>query len=503
LGSSAAGFDRYRAAWEHSTDALLWADALTATIIAANSRAEVLTGWSADALVGMHITELTPAEQGQLAMGAFNSQAVREGKAVELFLRRADGTTIPVEVRGSECPQPGGRLLLLGAIRDITVQRRAERESASHLRARSAIHRAALAAVAADDELELMSGICNGLSSDSETAVILFANNDEGCSMSLASVAGPAAAIFEELDISWADVPTGRGPAGRAVRTARTQIINDVQLSAELAPWRPRIAKFGIEAIIAIPLRDDARVFGVLEIASQVSGSFGPSEQQLFEDVARQLVLGMRVRRDQIGQRLEAKKSLKQEEQMRLTLEQTVAAIAATIEHRDPYTAGHERAVAELAEKIGLELGLSNERCRGLFLAGLVHDVGKIACPAEILSKPGRLTPLEYELLKTHAEVGYEILQGIEFPWPIAEMTRQHHERLDGSGYPRQLRGEEILIEAQIIACADVIDAMSSHRPYRAALGQERAVAQLRAERDIKLNAGVVDASLRALSQVR
>jgi len=157
----------------------------------------------------------------------------------------------------------------------------------------------------------------------------------------------------------------------------------------------------------------------------------------------------------------------------------TVDAIAQMMDLRDPYTAGHERRVGEIAAAIAAEMGLNETMQRGLRIAGSVHDIGKITVPAEILSRPGRLSAIEYEIIKTHAQQGYEVLKSIDFPWPVAEVARQHHERIDGSGYPRGLRGEEILLEARILAVADVVESMASHRPYRATLGIDVALAEI------------------------
>ncbi|MRR50399.1 MAG: response regulator [Rhodocyclaceae bacterium] len=166
--------------------------------------------------------------------------------------------------------------------------------------------------------------------------------------------------------------------------------------------------------------------------------------------------------------------------QYRRMLEQTIQAIALTIEKRDPYTAGHQLRVAELAVAIARELGLPADQIEGLRLGGMIHDLGKIYLPAEILSRPGRLTEPEFALVKTHSDVGGQILQQVEFPWPVMEMILQHHERLDGSGYPKGLRGDQIILEARILAVADVVEAMASHRPYRAALGIEKALDEIR-----------------------
>ncbi|OQX43878.1 MAG: hypothetical protein B0D88_03595 [Candidatus Sedimenticola endophacoides] len=157
--------------------------------------------------------------------------------------------------------------------------------------------------------------------------------------------------------------------------------------------------------------------------------------------------------------------------QLRSALENTIQAIARTVEKRDPYTAGHQQRVAELAAAIAREMRMDEERIEGLRLAGMIHDIGKIYIPAEILNRPLKLDEAEMNLVISHCDVGYDIIKEVDFPWPVADMVRQHHERLDGSGYPQGLKGEQILPESQILAVADVVEAMASHRPYRASLG--------------------------------
>lgn len=173
-----------------------------------------------------------------------------------------------------------------------------------------------------------------------------------------------------------------------------------------------------------------------------------------------------------------------------------VTAIASTVEMRDPYTAGHQRRTAHLAAAIAKELGLGSDLIEGLSLAGVVHDIGKIKVPAEILCKPGRLDDLEYGLIKRHPQTGYEILKSIDFPWPIAQTVLQHHERLDGSGYPQGLTAAEILPEAKILAIADVVEAMISHRPYRPGLGIDAALREIATQRNTLYDAAAVDACL-------
>jgi len=181
-------------------------------------------------------------------------------------------------------------------------------------------------------------------------------------------------------------------------------------------------------------------------------------------------------------------------QRLRRTLEESALALATAMEMRDPYTAGHQARVARISCAIAKELGFSEDRLEGIRVAGILHDIGKIRVPAEILNRPGRLSPLEFNMVKGHVKTGYDILKGIEFPWPVAEVVYQHHERLDGSGYPRGLRGGEILPEAKILAAADVIEAMSSFRPYRPEVGVEAALAEIRAGRKRLFDPEVVDA---------
>lgn len=183
--------------------------------------------------------------------------------------------------------------------------------------------------------------------------------------------------------------------------------------------------------------------------------------------------------------------------QLRQTLEETVSALAMMSEKRDLYTAGHQQRVARLACAVAEELGLSADRIEGLRVAGMLHDVGKIYVPAEILSKPALLTSMEMGIMKDHSEVGYEILKRVSFPWPVASIVRQHHERLDGSGYPDGLSGEEIMLEARILAVADVVEAMSSHRPYRAALGVGQALEEITLHKGTLYDTQAVEACVR------
>jgi hemerythrin-like metal-binding protein len=204
------------------------------------------------------------------------------------------------------------------------------------------------------------------------------------------------------------------------------------------------------------------------------------------------------------NRRLHAERALSKSQQaidmanrLNRSMEQMIIAMSSTIELRSPYTAGHQRRVALLVREIALAMGLSEDEVHGCFLAATIHDIGDIEVPAEILVRPAKLSPLEFQLVKRHSQTGYDLLKDIDFPWSIAEIILQHHERLDGSGYPRGLKGDDIILGARIIAVADVVEAMSSHRPYRPAHGIDMALAEVERGKGTKFDPRVVDACTR------
>jgi len=189
--------------------------------------------------------------------------------------------------------------------------------------------------------------------------------------------------------------------------------------------------------------------------------------------------------------------------QIQIAFMSTVQVVTTLCEMRDPYTAGHQRRVAEIAVAIGTEFGFDAQRLEGLRVASYLHDVGKMRIPSEILSKPGKLTPAEFQLVQTHAQASYDVLKNVEFPWPVADVALQHHERMDGTGYPQGLKGDAILLEARIIAVADVVEAMSLHRPYRPGLGIEAALSEIGRGRASAYDPAVADACLKLFREKR
>ena len=203
-----------------------------------------------------------------------------------------------------------------------------------------------------------------------------------------------------------------------------------------------------------------------------------------------------------ITERKRTEEELRQtSERLQRAIEGTINAVALTTEFRDPYTAGHQHRVAKLACVIARELGLPEEQIEGVRVAGTLHDIGKIYVPAEILSRPGRLRQNEINLVKDHAQVGYDLLNKIEFPWPVARIVFQHHERMDGSGYPLGISDGEILIEAQIMGVADVVEAMASHRPYRPALSVEEALLEILQQKGVLYSPDVVEACIKLFTK--
>lgn len=219
-------------------------------------------------------------------------------------------------------------------------------------------------------------------------------------------------------------------------------------------------------------------------------------------DSENRIVATMAVIHD-ISEKMRMEADLKESlEKTNRLLDETVHALSSAMEKRDPYTAGHQQRVAQLACAIAEELGgIAVKRLKGIWTAAILHDIGKLYVPAEILTRPGHLSRIEIELVKSHAEAGYEILKDIEFQWPVALIVRQHHERLDGSGYPAGLKGDEILLEAQILGIADVVEAMSSHRPYRPGKGIESALEEITRARGTAYDPLVVDACLKVFTK--
>lgn len=394
---------------------------------------------------------------------------------------------------------------LLGISEDITERKLAEISLIKSNRALSALSAVNHSLVHSANEPELLSAVCQAIVRQSSylMAWVGYLKHDAAKTIHPVAQDGVEEGYLGIANITWADSERGRGPTGRAARSGQTQVAQNILADESMLPWKAEAGRRGLASSIALPLMNFGGVFGVLTIYSGYVDAFGDEEIGLLEQMANDLAFGINSLRTS-HERDEAQRKIKEQlAQLEDNLEDTVKAISTIVEMRDPYTAGHETKVAELAVAIAREMGLPDELVHGIHLGGMVHDLGKIQVPAEILSMPRRLTEIEYSLIKGHPQAGYDILKDIDFPWPIAQIVLQHHERMDGSGYPQGLRGDSILIEARILCVADVVEAMSSHRPYRAGLGIEAALNEIRKNRGTLYDAAVVDACLRLFGEGR
>ncbi|HEU0188037.1 MAG TPA: HD domain-containing phosphohydrolase, partial [Gallionellaceae bacterium] len=391
-----------------------------------------------DATLQHWIDDLHPEER-EAAMQMYR-QAIDSGEASSFEYRRRTQAgewkwfrTVGKVVGWDEQRRP---LRMIGIHTDITQRKHNEQALLDLNRVLMAFNAGNHELIHATDEIELLRAMCRVIVDKGgyRMAWVGYPQQDAAQSIKPMAQAGHDDGYLQSARISWADTEHGRGPAGRAVRSGEIQIAQNILNDPDLAPWRTEAARRGYASLIALPLLDQGRVLGVLAIYAAEADAFDESEITLLREMSGDLAFGIATLRLRQEQQRSA-------EQLRKGLEDTVQSIAAMVEMRDPYTAGHQRRVADLAAAIAAEMGLSADRAHGIHLAGSIHDLGKIQVPAEILSKPRRLSEIEYSLVKEHPQSGYDILKNIDFPWPIAQMVLQHHERLDGSGYPQGLKG--------------------------------------------------------------
>ena len=422
--------------------------------------------------------------------------------------RRKDGTPFWGIATGRKICGPDGKILhYQGFLKDITRQRVMELDLGAKVRELHVLSEMDNALLRAKTEEELLSEYCRIVVEAAGYRMAWVGFAEEGPEKRIIPVAhyGHEDGYLKLLNNTWADTVRGQGPTGRCIRTGEIAVAKDFAADPTTAPWHENAAKRGYMSCIAIPFRQFEGEMACLTAYGVRISRWSDEERRLMNQVASALGYGittlrtavtksqhqesLRASLDQIilakAQYQESlRTSLEQtiltkaqyQESLRASLEQTIEVIAETVDQRDPYTAGHQRRVADLCVAIAGKIGLSGERTQGLRLAASIHDLGKIGIPAEILVKPSRLTEIQYSLVKEHAQLGYEIVKNVQFPWPIAQMILQHHERLDGSGYPHGLKADEIFLESRILAVADVVEAMSSHRPYRPTRGIDAAL---------------------------
>lgn len=481
-----------------TTSAAIIGKDLNGCITSWNAGAEGIYGYRADEVLGRPIDILADEAHKQETLELI--EKVKRGEPIirhETVRQRKDGRQVDVSLTISQVRDEDGRLIGVSTVAsDISERRKAERELIAVNRALKTLSSGNMSLIHATDESTLLREMCRTIVEVGgyRFAWVGYADGDCNKLPEPQAHSGTDGGYLAALAACRAE-DADRYPECDAVRMDAVRICQDLAENAA-GPWHGEAMKCGFKAMIALPLRSGGQVIGVLAIFSDAADTFASEEVKLLTEMAADLSYGIGALRMRVSESLNGVR-------LKKSMESTIRAVASTIEMRDPYTSGHQQRVAELAVAIGRAMGLDEHRLYGIYLAGIVHDVGKINVPSELLSKPGRLLPIEYELIKLHAKAGYDILKSVDFPWPIAEAVKQHHERIDGSGYPSGLKGDEILLEARIIAVADVVEAISSHRPYRPALGIAAGLKEIAEHRGVRYDPEVVDACLRLFEEGR
>ncbi len=415
---------------------------------------------------------------------------------------RADGSSFPAEVTLVSTPV-NNQPLLQATVRDISKLRKSLNRQQRLNRALKTLSKANHALVHADDEADLLNTLCQILvaSGNYRLAWIGYAQDDDRRSVTPKAQYGFEEGYLDSLRISWQDDEYGQGPTGTAIRSGQYAVARNIHSDPKYAPWREQAVRRGYASSIALPIIHAGTTYGALNIYSAEANAFDDEEIILLQELADDLGFGIRNQRMKVENSRVQEERLRHEQQLENALLQTIQSVSAMVEMRDPFTAGHLRRSADLAVALGEELGLDDATTEGLHLGAMIHDIGNIYLPAEILNRSGRLTEQEQDLIHTHVEAGYNIIKEIDFPWPIANMILYHHERLDGSGYPRGCSGDDIPFNARIIAVADVVEAMLSHRPYRQALSLEEVLRELQEGSGNRYDSRVVDACIRLFNE--
>lgn len=452
-------------------------------IVEANKAAEQAYGYSRAELLAMSIRDLrAPAAQDSVHE-QWQAAAARDGVLFETLHLRRSGISFPVEV-SSRAMDIDGKTYRQSLVRDITLRKAAEQSVKDMNRIIMAIRLSNSILLRSENEADTFADMCRAIVDVGHyrMACVCLAMDDAEKNVRVAATAGEGAEYLDGANISWGDGPRSQGPTGTAIRTGKIQVNGNFATNPRMAPWRENAMAHGFRSSISLPLKSDGKIFGVLAIYAAAPDAFDSAEEvALLSELAEDVSFAVSIMRLRGRERENAQK-------LAHSFERTIRLLAETMELRDPYTAGHQHRVAELASAIAIEMKLTDEEVHGIYLAGLVHDIGKIAVPSEFLSKPSRLTAQEMAVVKTHSAVGADLIKDIDFQWPIAAIVRGHHEKLDGSGYPDGLKDGDICVGARVMAVADIVEAISAHRPYRPALGLERALEEIERERGVQLD---------------
>lgn len=338
---------------------------------------------------------------------------------------------------------------------------------------------------AATDQKTLLAHVCRLLVDEGGYKMVWIACPKQDQVVTVLTSFGDPQAYLPVKMIDWDDLARVHSPVSQSIQAGRVVRVSVEDEEPSLAVWRAEARRVDVGGCIAVPIpyissvkSDD--LYYVLALYTPGGDVVDEREARILETLGRDLGHALSALRE-AGETASLNRLVSERVEYRLhdVIAQTVMALTTTLETRDPYTAGHEERVARFALAIAQRMGMDDDFKCGLHISGLLHDIGKIGIPAEILSKPGRLTAAEMDLVCQHPRIGYDIIRHVDFPWPVARVVYEHHERMDGSGYPRHLKGEDICLESRIIAVADVIEAITSHRPYRPARSVADAVAAI------------------------
>jgi len=490
---------RYRTLFSSIADPVFVFNQETSHFLDCNQSALDLYGYTMDELNAMTPRDLhLPEEREQVE----SNIADAEDMSAKYYTHvTKNGEEFPVEVHTNGLEYQGEEAWI-SIVRDITERKKAEERTKRLLDQQVAINELSLALGEKRDLDSIYHTIYEHVSRmmDAEAFVVSFYEGETNLIR-----ARYVLHEGQELDVeSFPPIPLeekGHGTQSQVIRTGKPvyfpdydmarmriepKIAYDVTVSDGASPTvqatRGERRSSSNKSVLYVPMKIEGEVIGVMQVQSARLDAYTEEDMALLGGLAN--VTTVAIENSRLLQEIHD------------ALAGTVHIVSDTVEIRDPYTAGHQRRVTRLACAVGTKLGFPEERIDGLRVAGLLHDLGKMSIPAEILSKPTRLTEIEFALIQSHPQVAYDLLKSIHFPWPIAEIVLQHHERMDGSGYPHGLKGEEILSEATILAVCDVVEAMAAHRPYRAALGVDAALEAITKNKGELYSEDVVDACL-------
>ncbi len=378
---------------------------------------------------------------------------------------------------------------------DITDLKRREEEIIRLLDFQKAVRTINQLLIRANHEKNLYKRICDIVTKVKFVKFVWIGLVENG-SFNIKPVASaePYKDYLSKIKVKWDDSPLGNGPVGMSIKTRKPFVINNIKLDKRYIPWREEALKRNFRTAVSIPLVHGETVIGAMTVYADIEKAFRKKEIGFLKEVANDIVVGV--------ESLRMEQSIIQKnKQLKKSIEDTLTVMSRMGEAKDPYTTGHQIRVSQLSTAIARNMGLSEDKMESIGFAALIHDIGKIAIPSEILSKPTKLTETEFSFIKDHVKNGYGILKDIYLPWDIASIILQHHERLDGSGYPKGLKNDEILLEAKIIGVADVVEAMSSHRPYRPALGTDKALEEISINKGKLYDPEVVNACIKLFKE--